>query len=147
MGLRDMGGVPRFVDPTIAPGIDITQFLLLNREELLSPAIAVSATGSYTDALVTVPPAELWYVHAHSISSRDLTAGEILKAQPGYFLGTAFFANGDNDRQATPGRVGSAAWTGWWAVPGTQLAIRVNEITTATSINCRVAANVTRLRI
>jgi hypothetical protein len=147
LGLRDFGSVPRFCDLSIAPGIDITQFLLLNREELNSPAIAMSTVTSVGDATTLVPAGELWYVHAQSVGSAVLAAGETLQLQPGYTWNTVFFANGDSVRATVGQRCSSAAWEGFWAPPGSQMALRTNEITTAGSINCRIQLNFTRLRI
>jgi len=146
LGLRDMGQVPRFVDPTIAPGIDVTQFLLLNREEIQATT-ALSTITSVGTTTTTVPAGELWYVHAQTVASTTLAAAETIQVQPGYIWGNVFFANGDSVRATAGHRASSACWSGYWSPPGSQIGIRINEITTAGSINCFINLNLTRLRI
>lgn len=142
-----MGGVPRFVEPTIAPGIDITQFLLLNREEVRQ-TVNVSTITSGGGTNVQVPAGELWYVHVLQVNSYDaLVAAETIQVQPGYIGQLRFFGVGDSVRATAGQRASSASWNGFWAAPGSILAVRINEITTATTIRVDIDANITRLRI
>ena len=147
LGLRDFGSVPRFCELSIAPGIDVTQFLLLNREEVVSGALAMSSLNSVGSPVTTVPAGELWYIHAQTITSATLAAGETIGLQPGLIWGSLFQANGDTVRATAGHRASVAAWNGFWAPAGAQLALRTNEITTGGSINCFISLNFTRLRV
>lgn len=147
LGLRDFGATPRFCEETIAPGIDVTQFLLLNRESIASPLINVSTLTSATSTETTVPPGELWYVHWQTVQSSGLAAGETIGLQPGYQWQGIFFATGDTVRATAGHRASVAAWEGYWAPAGSEIGLRTNEITTTGSIGCAIGLNITRLRI
>jgi len=142
-GLRDMGGVPREVIPTIAPGIDITQFLLLNRENLTE---GVSWTGITSAPVLQVPPGELWYVHFCSVTTLTLLAGETIQVQLGYAVGTVNVSISDPQR-ATAGHRCSAWGGGFWLVPGASLSCRTMEFTSGGAILGSANAVITRLRI
>jgi hypothetical protein len=141
-----MGQVPRFVTPLISPGIDVTQFLLLNRESLASGGISIASLSSFSDALTVVPPGELWYVHALTVVSAPLTAGQTLVVQPGYIVGSYFQAKGENVRATAGHRCSGGIWEGFWAPAGTTLAFRSNELT-AGPIDSQLTFHITRLRI
>jgi len=142
-GLRDMGGVPREVVPTITPGIDITQFLLLNRENVSEGISWLSLTSS---SALQVPAGELWYVHFCNVISAVLAAGETLQIQVGYVLGATNVSISDPVR-ATAGLRCSAYARDFWMPAGASLSGRTMEFTSAGAITGAVAAVITRLRI
>jgi len=142
-GLRDMGGVPREVVPTITPGIDITQFLLLNREAVDG---AVSYTGLISAVGLEVPAGELWYVHFVTAITAVMAAGETIQIQAGYKLGAINVSISDPVR-ATAGHRCSAYARDFWLPAGAALTGRVMEFTSAGTITGSVAAIITRLRI
>lgn len=146
LGLRDMGAVPRFVEPNIGSSIDITPFLLNNREEARG-VVNYNSVTSVTTVETTVPAGELWYVHRIGVSSAILAAGETIKIQPGYIWQNRFFPLGDNDAATAGGRASCGSWAGSWVPAGGALASRVNQITTAGTIAVNCDVNFTRLRI
>jgi hypothetical protein len=146
MGLRDMGAVPRFVEPTITSGIDVTQFLLLNREELTA-TLNFNSVTSLSSAALRVPAGQLWHVHNITVNSNVLLAGETIQTQPGYIWGNVFFAVGDSMRATAGHRTSSTSYQGFWVPAGAQMAARTNEITTAGNIGVTVDVLLTRLRI
>lgn len=143
-GLRDMGGAPREVVSTIAPGIDVTQFLLLNREAVQevvpSGVVLTSVLG------LTVPAGELWYVHAFSVFTVALAAGDSI----GFCVGTAVGNNNvsmsDSFRSATAGHRVTAFARDFWAPAGTGFSARLTEVGGA-GVNLVFTAVITRLRI
>lgn len=144
LGLRDMGGVPREVVSTIAPGIDITQFLLLNREtvseNLASGAVLTSVLG------FTVPPGELWYVHAFSVMSSVLGAGDSIGFALGSVNGSTNVTISDTVRSATTGHRVTTFARDYWAPPGAGFSCRLTEISGA-GVTLQFHAQITRLRI
>lgn len=143
-GLRDMGGVPREVVPTITPGIDITQFLLLNRETIDVPVVF---TGIQSIASITVPAGELWYVHATTVGTVVLPAGDSISVQVGYLVGSINVSIGDPVR-ATGGHRALAWATGFWLPAGDSISSRTLEFNVAAgTLNGVTAAIITRLRI
>lgn len=137
-----MGGVPREVVSTITPGIDITQFLLLNRE-VVSGTSSFTAIGGVT--VVTVPNGELWYVHAANITTAPLTVGQTCKVSIGVEQGGFRIATGDPDNAIADARAESF-FRDLWLPPGSAISGRCAEIT-AGPITFTAAALITRLRI
>ena len=149
LGLRDMGGVPRNLLGDLQAGVDVTQFLLLDREVLgVNPSPTVNAVGG--GIAFTVPPGELWYVHEYGLRSSALAAGERIS------ITTLTQAVGGG--LAVPnGTIGNATNTGevavchfrssMWLNPGGTLSYYVSDIATAGSITLLVTAVITRLRI
>jgi hypothetical protein len=142
-GLRDMGGVPREVIPTITPGIDVTEFLLLNRETVQG---TVSITGVSSYVGLTVPNAELWYVHFISALTDVMAAGNAVGMALGYIYGTVHVTISDSVRTASTGHRVTTQTKGFWAPPGTGLSIRTLEFAGG-AIPAEVVAVITRLRI
>ena len=140
-----MGGVPREVTPTITPGIDITQFLLLNRSAVVDSGPA-TAIGGVFPAGTEVPSGELWYVHWMMVDSATLAAGETIAIEPSMSYSGARFCVGDPS-SAVAGARASAFARDFWAPAGSGFGARINEITTAGTITVAVRVMVTRLRI
>jgi hypothetical protein len=150
-GLRDMGEAPRELADSIAPTIDITQFLLLNRESIFG-TVSASAIGSYvaTGNVHRVPPGELWYVHAFSVgvtvfagdTARIVTAfsdqGQVISSGLPNGLAAAAGAN-----QSLHVRQDAPAWIG----PGVELACIVEAYTGAAGLGLGLRASITRLKI
>ena len=149
LGLRDMGGVPRALLSDLQAGIDITQFLLLDRETLvMSPVPAVGATGAAV--AYTVPPGELWYVHEYGIRSVPLLAGERL----GLCTMTQAVNSGVATVNGTPNIVGSTGDVvachirdSFWLNAGGTLAYQCVAFTSAGTIGISPTAVISRLRI
>lgn len=141
-GLRDMGEAPRELAEAIAPTIDVTQFLLLNRETIAGNFFP-GAVGII--ASPTVPAGELWYIHQHSAYGIN-GAGAAIRIS----LGIDF-----QGEWAVTSRPGSAAANEWatttlerpmWLGPGTSLGVAIEAITGAAT-NLRTSVTFTRLRI
>ena len=145
LGLRDMGGVPRFVPEQIQTGIDITQFMLLNRESVQG-TVAFNAITSGTPAETLVPAGELWYVHAAQAQSATLAAGETIQLVVGLATGAISIAQSD-PQSATAGERCAAYLRDYWLPPGGALTARTMGITTAGTITVTVSGWITRLRI
>lgn len=145
LGLRDFGAVPRFMPDSVQAGIDVTQFLLLNRETV-SGTLTFNALTSDSPAATVVPPGELWYVHAAQAQSAALAVGETIQLVIGFTTGPASIAQSDPQRATAGNRC--AAWlSDYWLPAGGSIAARTMEITTAATITVTVTAWVTKLRI
>lgn len=144
LGLRDFGAVPRFVPDTVQAGIDVTQFLLLNRTSVagVTQFNAVSSDGPVE---TIVPPGELWYVHHCMAQSAVLAAGETIKLTVGISFGVGM-TTGDPDN-ATAGARCVSHDDGFWLPAGGRILCRVMQITTVGLVDVTVAAIVTKLRI
>lgn len=147
LALRDFGDVPREIPNTVLAGIDITQFLLLNRETIDGGGLFIAAVGAFDlGSAFTVPAGELWYIHEFSVLI-DCNAGSTCTAYP-FYQETAnvgvsvglpvsvpastrgFVRDADQDR---------------WAVPGAVFRLYVAAFTGAPS--CAGAMVISRLRI
>jgi len=137
-----MGGVPREVVSTITPGIDITQFLLLNREVVADTS---SFTGVGGVTVLQVPNGELWYVHAANIVTAVLAVGQTCKVSIGVEQGGARIATGDPDNAIAAARAESF-FRDLWLPPGSAVVGRCAELT-AGPLTFTAAALITRLRI
>jgi len=149
LGLRDMGGVPRSLLGDLQAGVDITQFLLLDREVLgVAPAPTVSAVGG--GIAFTVPAGELWYIHEYGIRSAGMLAGERISfttmTQP--IGGGAAIVNGTTGNATNVGEVAAChIRDSFWLNPGGTLAYQILDIATAGSITLNPTCLISRLRI
>jgi hypothetical protein len=143
-GLRDMGGVPREVQSVITPGIDITQFLLLNREIVSGSHTFTTVTGASPSG-TTVPNGELWYVHAAQGETDLMPAGETISYNLSQADPTPITQS--DTVTATAGARASAWLQDKWLRPGSAIGIRVMAITTAAGLTVSVRCLITRLRI
>jgi hypothetical protein len=152
LGLRDLGGVPRVLLGDMQAGVDVTQFLLVDRECIfMSPNPQVSAVGAA--AAFTVPAGELWYVHEFGIRSAPLLAGERIQMTT---LATTLSATGGG-ASCPNGTIGTATNVGartachirqsFWLNPGSTLTWQVLDIATAGTIEISPIAIITRLRV
>lgn len=143
-GLRDMGEAPRELSEIIAPSIDVTQFLLLNRETIFENFI-ISAVA--TVASPTIPPGELWYIHQWSVDA-DVNATNAISLCVGFFQGNRFFAAGvPSPIRSGTGDLVSAYMDGpKWLGPGVSLAFQVQHWA-GPATNLRAQLSISRLRI
>lgn len=144
-GLRDMGEAPRDLSGTIAPTIDITQFLLLNRELVVENWLA-GIPGNLTGP--TVPPGELWYVHSFSVNSRVLVGVEELRISPMFNFQGRNITMGMHSANALSNGIATAymerpSWIG----AGTALGLTVERIATGGVIDVFAQAVISRLRV
>lgn len=137
-----MGGVPREVVSTITPGIDITEFLLLNRE-VVNATLSFTGIGGVT--ALQVPNGELWYVHAANIATAVLAVGQTCKVSIGIEQGGQRIQTGDPDT-AIAGARAESFFRDLWLPPGTAVVGRCAELT-AGPLTFTAAAVITRLRI
>ena len=142
--LRDMGGVPKEVTNLIAPGIDITQFLLLNRETAQGTVTFTGPTSAHP-ATCQVPPGELWYVHVASCQTPVLPAGDTIALNLSYTTPLQF--TWSDTVSAVGGARCSAFARDLWLPAGHSIGVRVMQCTTATSIDVEVRLAISRLRI
>lgn len=146
LGLRDMGAVPQDLSAQVVATVDMSQFLLLDRE-LVSSIGLVSVNALTSAALITVPARELWYVHNFCAFTDTLAAGETIKVTPGFFQDGFYVAAGRPDNATAGSRAETYIEENFFLPPGGQLAIRVNQITTAGAIGVNGTGIITRLRI
>ncbi len=139
-----MGGVPREVTPVIAPGIDVTQFLLLNRESVQGTVTALAISG-YTPAETIVPAGELWHVHVASVTCATLPPGDSISFTVGYTAPSGPQTISDVVT-ATTGRI-AAYQRDFWVPSGAGVGVRIMNIVTAAGITVNVNCIITRLRI
>jgi hypothetical protein len=71
-GLNDMGGVPRELSGVVAPSLDMTEFVMLNRESLLPGTVTATATGFRN--IIEVPAGQTWVIHGYSVDCYELVA-------------------------------------------------------------------------
>lgn len=149
LGLRDMGGVPRALLGDLQAGVDITQFLLLDREVLgVAGGVTVSAVSG--GIAFTVPAGELWYIHEYGIRAGPIAAGERISlttmTQP--IGGGGAIVNGTIGTASNTGSVAAChIRDSFWLNPGGTLAYQVLDIATAGSIALNPTCLITRLRI
>jgi hypothetical protein len=146
-GLNDLGQVPKDLSETLAGTIDITQFLLLNRE-VVSNNITITGTGSAL-ALI-VPAGELWYVHSFTALGPAIAAGDRFRLS----VGIALFGNYFQQSESSPlintvnDRIGVAFRMPVWVGPGTALATFTEAYTSGGGgFSTACCAAITRLRV
>ncbi len=140
-----MGGVPREVTPIITPGIDITQFLLLNREVVVGSG-TFAAVGGQNIPNTTVPAGELWYVHWVEVRTDiGLPAGSSCRIS----VATGQFGAGimvGDPESGVAGEFVTVFSRDLWLSAGSDLRVRVHEVSGG-PINFTGVALLTRLRI
>lgn len=146
LGLRDFGAVPRFMPDSVQAGIDVTQFLLLNRE-VVTGTVNLNALTSLGPTETLVPAGELWYVHSAMAQTAALAVGETMTLVVGLGTGGSAAITQSDPQSATAGNRASAWVRDYWLPPGGSILARVMEITTAGLITVTVSAWVTKLRI
>lgn len=152
LGLRDLGGVPRALLGDMQAGIDVTQFLLVDRECIfMNPNPTPAAVGA--GVAFTVPAGELWYVHDFGIRSAALLAGERIQITT---LVTTLSSTGGGS-SCPNGTIGTSSNVGsrtschiresFWLNPGSSLTWQVLDIATAGTIELTPVAIISRLRV
>lgn len=140
-----MGGVPREVVSTITPGVDITQFLLLNRQQV-NETSTFNGVGGFTFANLVVPPGELWYVHWANASTSTLGAGEACRIEVAIEqLGIRL--NVGDPMSAVAGERAVSFSRDFWLPAGGGILLRCSSFVAGGAINCSAGAIITRLRI
>jgi len=143
-GLRDMGEVPRNLADTIAPTIDVTEFLLVNRETVTA---SLSLSSLNSAGLIPIPAGELWYVHQWSVSTDAMAAGETVEFSCGVIQDGTYVATARPNGQTTNGfRSECVSMNPFWAIAGSELSVRCNGITGGGSVNFIGAAFISRFR-
>lgn len=148
LGLRDMGDVPREVSAQVVTTIDISQFLLLNRETTFSTPIPTGgAPGWKGIGNVRVPPGELWYVHELGLEG-TVGAGITGKVAVGYAENDGAPVVVGDIQSAGAGEIIASSRTAdpFWAVPGATFPY-LCLASAGGSFNCSLTLIVTRLRI
>lgn len=144
-GLRDMGEAPRELAAVIAPSIDVTQFLLLNRETVV---VAGTATAIGFVQGPEVPAGELWYLHSFTTYCVPLIAGEKIRFTCGVLYQGGFTALGPHSANPTSGeRASATCFQSSWIGPGAKLAAFVEAYTSAGGIGLNLETTISRLRI
>lgn len=147
LGLRDMGGVPAELLAQVQPGVDLTDFFTVDREGL-AQANTYSAVGNNLG--FTVPPGELWRVHAFGFRSGPLGAGERIGVGTGFTpqLTGVFVPTSDPVITTQVGSICMGTAQGpIWLGAGGALLVQVTDITTSSSITVTTTAVITRLRV
>lgn len=150
-GLRDMGEAPRQLADVIAPSIDVTQFLLLNREAIYG-SVSAAAIGSFvaTGNPHLVPAGELWYVHSWSVSA-TVFAGDTGRIAPQVnFLGQQIVNGRPSTDQAVLAvntAISCFTESPFWAGPGSELGCLVERWSGAAGLGLGMRAIISRLRI
>ena len=150
LGLRDYGGVPSDLGAQVLASIDVTQFLMLNRETIYSTPVASGGTvgwKSFRSAGMSVPPGEIWYVHEFSIEA-SLGAGISAHIQPGYAESDSSYTVIGLSQNATAGELLGvyASDPDRWAVPGGFFLAYVRS-NTGGSFNMTATAIITRIKV
>lgn len=140
-----MGGVPREVVPTITPGVDITQFLLLNRATVTDTS-TFNAVGGFTFTNLQVPPGELWYIHWAAAATTTMGAGESCRIQVGIEQLGLRVDVGD-PMAAVAGERANSFSRDFWLPAGGQIILRCSAFVAGGAIACSAGAIITRLRI
>jgi hypothetical protein len=146
LGLRDMGGVPRALVSEIQTGIDVTQFLLVDRSTQ-NVTQAFNAVGN--QIFFTVPPGELWYIHAFGARSAALGAGQKISMAAGcQVIATSDFVPlGEVNKETATGAIAMCVIPqGFWLNPGGTLMIQVTDIA-AGPVNVSATVSRTVLRV
>jgi hypothetical protein len=141
-----MGGVPRALVPEIQTGIDVTQFLLVDRATS-NVTLAFNAVGN--QVFFTVPPGELWYIHAFGARSAALGAGQRISFATGCQVvnGSDFVPLGEVNKETNTGALAMCVTPeGFWLNPGGTLLIQVTDIA-AGPINVVATVSRTALRV
>jgi len=142
-----MGQVPKDLSQVIAPSLDITQFLLLNREALLGSG---SVTGTGFAFAFVVPAGELWYVHSFTVTGPAILAGDRLRVSVGIALNGGYFQQSESSPtiNTVNDRVGVGFRNPVWIGPGTALGVFTEAYTSGGGgFSMGYAAAITRLRV
>lgn len=146
-GLNDLGQAPKNLSDTLAGTIDITQFLLLNREALNASA---TVTGTGFSFGFTVPAGELWYVHSFTALSPAILAGDRLRLSVGIALNGGYFQQSESSPliNTVNDRIGVGIRNPVWIGPGTGLGCFIEAFTSGGGgFSMAFSAAITRLRI
>ena len=130
LGLRDMGAVPRELQSQIVATIDLKDFLLLDQEREPQQNRDFSAIGN--QLYFTVPPGELWYVHAFGVRSATLLAGETIGIGIGIQLipGAEFVPYSRAVTETAGGMAMVSIDAALWLPPGASIGIQCVRIVT-----------------
>ncbi len=144
-----MGAVPRSLSNVIAPTLDMTDFLMLNRESLIPPTTTATATGFRN--IIEVPAGELWVVHGYSVDTYELVApvNAVLRAAyteaSGVHIGlggTVSITTGAAER-----RLAMTQFTRFFVPSGARIGVWVEQISGGGSVAVQAVLVITRLRI
>ena len=150
-GLRDMGAVPRELSPQIVATLDITQFVLTNRDAVNLGTFGVTAPGLYTPAggsiSATVPAGELWYVHQFSVAAvTALAVGDTMRFRTCLVDSTLYFPRGPSVSGAAGENPITLSDRMFLATPGQSLRCWVEQHAGA-AVTLTAYALITRIKI
>jgi hypothetical protein len=148
LGIKDGGRGPGFAPDEVQLGVDLTPLYLLNFRELIQIPNQAAVIGTNTmGAAYTVPTGEVWFVHAHGVSTN------VLPAAPSIRVRTAIIPQSQG--VIATGEAGSSALAGdivrvyanaqMWLTSGDQLAATVETLAAAVQLSS--SAYITRLRV
>lgn len=142
-----MGMVPKDLADQIVSTIDVTQFLLLNREAVQG---SVTVTGTGFAFGFIVPVGELWYVHSFTALSPAIAAGDRLRMSVGIALNGGYFQQSESSPTINTlnDRVGVGIRNPVWIGPGTGLGTFIEAYTSGGGgFSFAFSAAITRLRV
>lgn len=141
-----MGGVPRSLVPEVQSGIDVTQFLLVDR---VTSNLTLAFNAVQNQVFYTVPPGELWYIHAFGARSAALGAGQRISIGTGLqvIANSDFVPIGEVSKETNAGAIAMCVTPeGFWLNPGGTLLVQVTDIA-AGPINVIATVSRTVLRV
>lgn len=141
-----MGGVPRSLVPEVQSGIDVTQFLLVDR---VTSNLTLAFNAVQNQVFYTVPPGELWYIHAFGARSAALGAGQRISIGTGLqvIANSDFVPIGEVNKETNAGAIAMCVTPeGFWLNPGGTLLVQVTDIA-AGPINVIATVSRTVLRV
>lgn len=146
-GLKDMGESPRSLNPEIVATLDITEFLLLNRESIIPSTTTATTTGFR--GLVSVPAGELWYIHGYSVQTYELVASVTATLRTAYTEAAQVHIGLGGPVSVAAASDNRLAMTAspFWAPAGATLGVWVETIAGAGTLACQAAVVISRLRI
>ena len=144
LGLRDMGDVPRLLTENVVATVDITQFLLLDRE-VVQGSVTMSALNRF--GLVTVPPGELWYIHQWGAATNELAAGEKVTISLGILRDDKYVPCSLQAAATAGQRAQTVVIEDLWVGAADILAGSCDEITSLAGIGLTSRAIISRFRV
>lgn len=153
LGMADLlevkaGTNPRLLSNTIQAIVDATPMFLAGELETVVASTVGAVLGFQTFPEFNVPPGEIWYVHAYTVTSAaPLGAGQAMHCKATARLGQINAQAVSPRVSATAGEVFSTeAARELWLTQGAGLGV-VMESVTAGPINVGAVATISRLRV
>lgn len=124
LGLKTQGNNPAILSDTVAPILDLSDFYLADRWEILVETGLNAVGTANVQCVTTVPVGQVWYVKQFGVSTAPLGAGQTLRLQafaslPGAAAASHLTGALDQAAQATVGEICRASLRGFVATGGT----------------------------